>query len=374
MPTLRILQVLPELNIGGVERTTLDMVAALRQVFPVTYVASQGGGLLPELENLGGTHFALPLASKNPFQMVRNALALIQLIRKYDIQIIHARSRAPAWSALWAARWTKVPLVTTFHGAYRTSNAIKTFYNSVMARGTRVIAISEFISRYIQKHYPASLQKIRLIHEGIDVDVFDSQNVSQEEIRALRKAWGVPTDAKIVLLPGRITRIKGQTIFIEALRHLNNPKIFGIILGQRQDQDKSSYSKEVACQMEGLPIRCIPHTPVPHIAYAAADFVVSPSLAPETFGRVTAEAGAMERVVIATNHGATPELCQAEKTGYLIPPGDVKALTNAMDGVLKMSHEERQAMGKAARDYICANFSVKRMYAETIALYQEIAQ
>lgn len=372
MSTLRILQVLPELTMGGVERTTLDMVAALRQAFPITYVASQGGGLLPELKKLGGTHFTLPLASKNPLQMIRNAVALVRLIRDHDIQVIHARSRAPAWSALWAARWTKIPLVTTFHGAYRTSNALKTFYNSVMARGTRVIAISEFMSQYIQKHHPASFQTVRLIPEGIDTDIFDAQTIFQEEIRALRKAWGVPADAKVFLLPGRITRIKGQAIFIEALRHLNNPKVFGIILGK--DQDGSSYAKEVIRQLEGLPIRCIPHTQTPHIAYAAADFIVSPSLAPETFGRVTAEAGAMERVVIATNHGATPELCQAGKTGYLIPPGDAKALADAIDHALKMSPKDQQKMGKAARDYICANFSLKRMCAETIALYQEIAQ
>jgi glycosyltransferase involved in cell wall biosynthesis len=372
MSTLRILQVLPELNMGGVERTTLDMVGALRQAFPVTYVASQGGSLLPELKNLGGTHFTLPLASKNPFQMIRNAVGLVRLIRDHDIQLIHARSRAPAWSALWAARWTKIPLVTTFHGAYRTSNILKTFYNSVMARGTRVLAISEFVLRHIKQQHPASLTRVRLIHEGIDVDVFDSQHVSQEEIEALRKTWNIPTDAKVFLLPGRVTRLKGQTVFIEALRQLNNPNVFGIILGQ--SQSNSSYSQEVDRQLGGLQIQRISHTQNLKVAYAAADFIVSPSLAPETFGRVTAEAGAMKRVIIATNQGATSELCKTGITGYLIPPADTQALTQAMDKVLKMPSEERKAMEKAARDYVCANFSLKRMCADTIALYKEISE
>jgi glycosyltransferase involved in cell wall biosynthesis len=372
MSTLRILQVLPELNTGGVERATLDMAGALRQVFPVTYVASQGGSLVSELETLGGTHFTLPLASKNPFQMIRNAMALVRLIQKYDIQIIHARSRAPAWSALWAARWTKIPLVTTFHGAYHTSNIFKTFYNSVMARGTRIIAISEFVFRHIQRQHPTSLPRIRLIHEGIDVEAFDPQHVPQEAIKALRKTWDIPIDAKVFLLPGRVTRLKGQTVFIEALRQLNDPHIFGIILGP--DQKNSSYPQEVTRQLDGLSIRRISHTQNLKIAYAAADFIVSPSLAPETFGRVTAEAGAMKRIIIATNHGATPELCKAGITGCLILPGDTKALAEAMDKVLKMTSEEREAMEKAARNYICANFSVKRMCAETIALYKEITQ
>jgi glycosyltransferase involved in cell wall biosynthesis len=372
MPTLRILQVLPELNIGGVERTTLDMVKALRQIFPVTYVASQGGSLLPELQNLGGTHFTLPLASKNPFQMVRNAIGLVRLIRDHDIHLIHARSRAPAWSALWAARWTKIPLVTTFHGAYRTSNIFKTFYNSIMTRGTRVIAISEFVLLHIQQQYPTSLPRIRLIHEGIDVEAFDPQHVSREEIKILRKTWNIPTDAKVFLLPGRVTRLKGQIVFIEALRQLNNSNVFGIILGR--SQGNSSYSQEVDRQLYGLQIQCFSHTQNLKVAYAAADLIVSPSLAPETFGRVTAEAGAMGRIIIATNHGATPELCKTGITGYLIPPGDIKALTQAMNKVLKMAPEGRKAMEKKARDYVCENFSLKRMCSETIALYKEILE
>lgn len=370
MSELRILQVLPELNFGGVEHVTLDMVKALRQLYPVTYVASEAGTLLPDLKQLGGTHLPLPLASKNPVQMIRNACSLARLIRTHHIQIIHARSRAPAWSALWAARWTKIPLVTSYHGAYRSKNALKVFYNSIMARGDRVIAISEFIARHIQQRHPAFFPNVRLICEGIDVDKFNPHHVSSQEILDLRKAWGIPATATIFLVPGRITRIKGQTTFIDAIRRLNNPNIVGVILGKNQED--STYFTEVRRQSEGLPIRLIPYVTQPQVAYAAADFIVSPSLAQEAFGRVTAEAGAMERVVIATNHGASVELCQSGKTGFLVPPGDSRALADVIVHAMKMPPEDYMAMGKAARSSICANFSVKRMCAETIDLYKEL--
>jgi glycosyltransferase involved in cell wall biosynthesis len=370
MSELRILQVLPALNAGGVERVTLDMVTALHQIYPTTYVASEGGSLLPELEQRGGIHLPLPLASKNPFQMARNAHSLVRLIRFHSIQAIHARSRAPAWSALWAARWAKIPFITTYHGAYASSNLAKAFYNSVMARGDRVIAISEFIAKHIQRHYPTSFPRVRLIHEGIDTEEFNPPHISQQEILDFRKAWDIPPTAIVFLLPGRITRIKGQTIFIDALRRLSNPHVVGVILGQ--DQDNSSYPAEVRLQCRGLPIRLIPHISRPRIAYAAADFIVCASLAQEAFGRVTAEAGSMERVSISTNHGATVELCQHAKTGFLTPPGDARALADAMTHAMKMSPEDYQTMGKAARAHICENFSLKRMCSKTIELYKEL--
>jgi len=372
MSSLRILQVLPELKMGGVERVTLDMVMALRQIYPTTYVAAQEGNLLSELQQRGGTHFSMPLTSKNPLQLIRNGYQLAKLIREHDIHIIHARSRAPGWSALLAARLTKIPLVTTYHGAYRSSNKIKSFYNSVMARGDRVIAISKFIHRTIQHQYPNSFSKVSLIHEGIDLEEFDPQKVSQQEIETLRRDWGVPPTATLFLVPGRVTRSKGQTIFIDAIRRLNNPNIVGVILGQ--NQDNSSYPTEIRNQSEGLPIRLIPFLSKPKVAYAAADFIVSPSLAQEAFGRVTAEAGAMERIAIVTNLGATSELCHHEKTGFLIPPGDSRALVDAMVRVMNLSPEDNRKMGKAARAYILENFSLKRMCSETIDLYKELTQ
>lgn len=370
MTSLRILQVLPELNMGGVERVTLDMVSALLKVTTNTYVASQGGTLVPEIERLGGTHFALPLATKNPYQIIKNAFSLAKLIRDHNIRLVHARSRAPGWSALLATRLTKVPLVTTYHGAYNSSNIFKSFYNSVMTRGDRVIAISEFIQKTINECYPKALSRVRLIPEGINLDIFDPQHISQQEIQELRKSWGIPENATVFLAPGRITRIKGQTVFVEAIRRLNNPNLFGVILGSHHD--RSSYPTEVRFLSTDLPIRFIPHTSKPKVAYAAADFVVNPSLAQEAFGRVTAEAGAMERVVIATNHGATSELCIPGKTGFLVPPGDARALADTMVHAIKMSPNEIKTMGKAAREFISEKYSLKRMASETIDLYKEL--
>jgi glycosyltransferase involved in cell wall biosynthesis len=370
MSSLRILQVLPELNMGGVERVTLDMVAALREITPTTFVASQGGALVVEVEKLGGIHFHLPLASKNPYRIVKNGVALARLIRKHEISLVHARSRAPAWSCLIATRLAKVPFITTYHGAYNSTNILKTFYNSIMTRGDRVIAISEFIKKTILQHHPKTLPRIRIIPEGIDTDKFNPQKVTRQEIEEFKNTWGIPENATVFLVPGRVTRIKGQLVFLDALRRLNNPNLFGVILGI--NQDNSSYPAQVRQQSQDLPIKLIPFHAKPMVAYAAADFVVSPSLAQEAFGRVTAEAGAMERVIIATNHGATTELCLPGKTGFLVPPGDSKALAETMIHAIKMSPEDLQAMGKAARSYICERYSLKRMSSETIDLYKEL--
>jgi glycosyltransferase involved in cell wall biosynthesis len=370
MSSLRILQTLPELGIGGVERATLDMVMALRQNFSETFVSCHSGVLLPELEKLGGTHFSLPLNRKNPLQIMRNGLLLAQLIKDHNIHLIHARSRGPAWSSLLAAKLTKIPFITTYHAAYNSTNIVKNLYNSVMARGDRVISISKFISTTIEQHHPKAIPNVRLIREGIDLDTFDPKKVSQQEIQEVRTQWNIPPSATVFLLPGRITRLKGQAIFVDAIRRLDNPNIIGVILGD--NHELSSYPMEVRNQAEGLPIRIVPHTTNPRIAYAASDCIVYPSLAQEAFGRVTAEAGAMERIVIATNHGATPEICKSSLTGYLVPPGDSRALAQTMMSVLTMSRDDFLKMGNAARAHIAANFSLNRMCTETINLYQEL--
>ena len=372
MSNLRILQVIPEIKMGGVERATLDMVSALRKIYPTTYVAAKRGDLLPVLEDLGATYFPLSLTTKNPIQMIRNGYCLAQIIRDYNIDVIHARSRAPAWSALLAARLTRTPFVTTYHGAYRSTNKLKTFYNSVMARGDRVIAISDFIYKAIEHHHPQALSKVSLIREGIDLEEFNPHSVTPYQVELLKKEWRIPPTATLFLVPGRVSRLKGQSIFIDAIRRLNNPNIVGVILGE--NQENSTYPAEIRHQSEGLPIRLIPYLPKPKIAYAAADCIVSPSLAEEAFGRITAEAGAMERIIIATNHGATPELCLPGKTGILVEPGNSRALADAMIQVMKMSPEDCQTMEKNARQYITDHFSLSRMCADTINLYKELAK
>ena len=346
------------------------MALALRQNYPTTYVASNTGTLLPELNRLGGTHFQMPLATKNPFKILYNAVKLSRLIRNHHIDLVHARSRAPAWSALLASKLTKVPLVTTYHGAYQSTNVFKNLYNSVMTRGDRVIAISDFILNTIHKNHSTTRTKTRLIREGIDLDEFDPNKVKSQDVDILKKEWNIPSEAIIFLLPGRISRLKGQTIFIDAIRRLNNPKIVGVILGQ--NQENSPYPAEVRRLADGLPIRLIPYITKPRLAYAAADFIISASLVGEAFGRVAAEAGAMERIIIGTNFGATTELCQAGKTGFLVPPGDTRALADAMIQALKLSPDERLKMEKAARGYIVKNFSLQRMCSETIDLYKEL--
>jgi glycosyltransferase involved in cell wall biosynthesis len=370
MKTLRVLQVLPKLELGGVERATLDTVSQLRKVSPVAYVACEHGSLLEELTSCGGTHLDLRMASKNPFQIILNARKLVHLIKKHNINLIHARSRAPAWSALLASKLTKVPLITTYHGAYSASNRLKKFYNSVMVKGDLVIVHTEFMVDHIQSHYPDLFNKIRLVRGGIDIEAFDPKNLVPEQTVALRKEWHIPSDGILFALPGRMSRRKGHLVFVEAIRHLNHPKVWGIIIGE--NNDSAAYSKEVALCAKGLQIRQIPARYNLQATYRAADFILCPSVVPETFGRVVAEAGAMERIVIASKQGALPEVCLDGQTGFLFPPNDPQALAMAMRNAVNLSPSERLLMEKAAREHVAQNFSLERMGLETLALYHEL--
>jgi glycosyltransferase involved in cell wall biosynthesis len=367
---VRVLQVLPQLKGGGVERATIELAHVLAEQFGHTYVASQGGQLVGELEGEGSIHFTLALATKNPLCMIYNGFALARLVRHHNIQIIHARSRAPAWSCLWTAKLTGVPLITTYHGCYKNSNSLKKFYNSVMTRGKCVIAISQFVADYIKTHHAIDAAKIRLIYEGIDLEKFNPKTVSAYDIDQVRQAWNIPQNSRIILLPGRVTRIKGHHIFLDALRKMTASNFTALILGPAKE--KSSYKDELVRQAANLPVHFIENYKNMAIAYAAADFIVSPSLVPEAFGRVVAEAGAMERLIIASSSGATPELCQSGKTGYLLPMGDSVALGKTMDRVLTLSPQEKVQMGQAARLHIANTFSLKTMSDKTIDLYKEL--
>lgn len=371
MSSLQVLQILPKLELGGVERATLDMVSELRKVSSAAYVACEPGALISELVSCGGTHLNLPMSTKNPFQIIQNARKLVRLIQKHNINLIHARSRAPAWSAFLASKWTNVPLITTYHGAYSASNRLKKFYNSIMVRSDLVIANTEYIVAHIQAHYPYSAHKIRLIRAGIDLETFNPCNVKSEDAIALRKEWGIPSEAIIFTLPGRLSRRKGHLVFVEAIRHLNDPKVWGLIIGE--NDFSTPYSKEVLLLSKGLQVRYFPARFQLQMTYHASDFIVCPSTAPETFGRVVAEAGAMERIVIATDLGAVPEVCLDRQTGYLVPSNDVLALAKAMKEVLTMCPSERTLMEKAAHAHISQKFSLERMGQQMLALYHELA-
>ncbi len=368
----RTLQVLPVLESGGVEKATLDWVRILCNCFPKTpvFVASAGGRLVKDLEVLGVKHFTLPLDSKNPYKMWANAQALQQMIQDHSLQLVHARSRAPAWGALWAARRLKIPFLTTYHGVYNSHNGLKRFYNSVMARGDKVIAISQYVAQHIQQQHGSLNPAISVIPEGIDTDIFDPDKITIQQINDLRQSWDIPTGRFLILLPGRLTRWKGQEVLAKALRLLTDLPICAVFLGS--DQGRSNYTEHLRQLTQGLEVRFIDGCDTMSIAYAAADVVLSCSIEEEAFGRVTAEALAMARPYIGTNLGATPELCLDEQTGLLVHPSDANALAQKIREVFYLIPEHKNEMGHAARRHIVENFSLDKMAKATLEVYFDL--
>ncbi len=373
---INVLQVLPALVSGGVERGTIDIAAYLVKNNCNSYVASAGGGLLSALHHEGSTHFTLPLASKNPFTIYRNSLMLIDIINKYNIDIIHARSRAPAWSAYLAAKSTGIKLVTTLHGIYSVKNSLKKFYNSVMVKGDAVIAVSNFALQYIQDNYSIDLNKMNVIHRGVNLDYFDPEKVNEERIINIVRKAHIPMDKPIILLPGRITRWKGHVFLLEALRLLEEKSYFCLIVGD--DSGHIAYRRE----LEALIVDFKLQNNVAIIAavndmpalYLLADVVLSTSTLPEAFGRVVTEAQAMGRLVIATNIGGACETIIEDKTGWLVPVKDRQSLAFAIKKALSTGSELRKKQTFFLRQYIKNNFSLELMCDKTMKVYKKLLE
>lgn len=377
---MNILQIIPSLGAGGAEQAVVDINAALVQSGARSYVVSGGGNRVAEIEAAGGIHIRLRAASKNPVTMIANAYRLSALIRMHKIDVIHARSRAPAWSAWMASRLAGCPFVTTFHAAYAYDNKYKKTYNSVMARGNRVIAISNFIADHIHEEYGVSPRRIAVIHRGIDLRSFDRARVEQSRIAALRNLWQVGTDQRLVLLPARLSRIKGQMVLIEAMRLLNEQNVLtdlvAVIIGA--DQGRTAYVDDLMGQImsSGLQdrIKLADHCDDMPAAYALADAVVMPSLVPEGFGRVPVEAQAMGVPVIATDLGATRETILPNVTGWLIPPDDPIALAVHLRHVLSLSETARAELAARATDHVWSCFDKTHMASATLEVYRQVME
>jgi len=327
-----------------------------------------------ELRRVGAIHLKLPLASKNPLVMYRNVGRLIGLIQAHDVDIVHARSRAPAWSAAAAARRTGRHFITTFHGTYNFSNRIKRRYNAIMTKGERVIANSDFIGQHIRDNYTVDPARIRVIRRGIDLNLFDPEKVSAERVIQLAGRWRLPDGVPVVMLPGRLTRWKGQTVLIDALTRLRDVELRCVLVGS--DQGRHAYKAE----LERLIAR---HGLAGHVflpgqcddmpaAYMLADVVISASTDPEAFGRVVSEAQAMGCPVVASDHGGASEQVIEDHTAFLVPPGDPNALADGIRRALDLTAGQREQLSKAARAHARANFSKDHMCAATLALYREL--
>jgi glycosyltransferase involved in cell wall biosynthesis len=371
---LSVLQIVPELNAGGVERTTLDIAAAIVAAGGRSFVATQGGRLAEELEPSGSHLIEGPYASKNPVTIWNNAGRLAKIIRAEKIGIVHARSRAPAWSARIAAQRTGAKFLTTYAGIYNARSSMKRWYNSVMAKGDLVIANSAFTAQHIRDTYKNLRRPIAVIPRGIDLTKFDPKAVDPARVQALRREWGVPQSARIVLLPGRLTRWKGALSFIDAMSFIQHPNIFAVIAGDAQD--RSEFEDEVIGRIakHGLSerLRYVGHVSDMAAAYAAADIVVSASLEPEAFGRVAVEGQAMRKLVVATDLGAAKETVLPGETGWLVRAGDAPALALGIVEALEIAPQSAAEIGAKARAHVMKRFDVHAMCAATLGVYRKV--
>jgi glycosyltransferase involved in cell wall biosynthesis len=368
-----VLQVIPSLVSGGVERGTVEVAAALVAAGWAAYVASAGGPMERELVRAGVEHIQLPLAAKNPFTIRRNTAALVDIIRRYKIDIVHARSRAPAWSAWRAAKQTHRRFVTTFHNAYDDKAPLKHWYNSVMARGERVIAISDFVAEHAASIYGVGSDRLRTIPRGVDLQAFDASRVNGDRVADLAAKWRVPDGFAVVMLPGRLTRWKGGLDFIDAIARLKRHDVCCLLVGAEQ---RSGFRRELeaAIGRNGLvgQFRIVEDCRDIAAAYVLSDVVVSASTDPEGFGRTIVEAQAMGRPVIATDHGGARETVIPGSTGWLVSPGDTTALAAAIDHALRLDPAARDALAYRARAHIAAGFTREAMCARTIDVYEEL--
>lgn len=374
-----VLQVIPAMASGGAERTTLEMARAIVAAGGRAIVATSGGRMTGAVEASGGRVAILPVHSKNPLVIAANASRLAALIRAENVDLIHARSRAPAWSAMMAARRTNIAFVTTWHGAYRAQTPWKRAYNSAMARGDIVIANSAFTAAAIRAMRDPG-PRLRVIHRGADTGEFNPERVTPARLAAIEGKWGIGTPRPFVLLlPARLTDWKGHDVAIGALARLRDQPRSGatgdlrlIFAGDAQRRDGYAAGLLRGVKDLGLErmIRFAGHCDDMPAAYAAADVVLSPSTRPEAFGRVAVEAGAMGRVVIAAGHGGARETIIDGETGFLVAPGSPEDLVAAIRRTLDLGPAGRAAMGARARAHIEASFSTAAMTAATLAAYQ----
>ena len=370
----RILQVLPRLDTGGAERVVIETAEALTASGHKTFIACEGGPLMQPAMRAGAEILLLPLATKSPISVRRNASRLMKVIRDQKIDLVHAHSRAPAWSALWAARRTKTPFVTTYHGTYNENAPLKRRYNAVMASGDRVIAVSHFIADLIRARHGVGEDRLRIIPGGVDLQKFDPAFVLGERVARLARDWRVDVDAPTILLPGRLTAWKGQKLLIAALALLRNRQALVVLVGD--DQGRESYAQSLITQAESLGVasrlRLANHTEDMPAALMLADIVVNASTDPEGFGRTIVEAQAMGRLVIAANHGGAGETIINGRTGFLFKPGDARDLADAIDKALDFSMEERLAWAQQARHLVQVKYAVAGMQNAILNVYGEL--
>lgn len=385
-----ILQIIPKLETGGAERTVVEMCAAITGAGGRALVAAQSGRMADAVRQAGGEIIDFPAATKNPARIAVNAARLVDLVKSEKIDLLHARSRAPAWSALIAARRAGIPFVTTYHGAYSEKGVVKRLYNSVMARADRVIANSNYTARLIRMRYATPIERIAVIPRGIDPELFDPNTIAPARIATLRAAWGLSADTRIVLHAARLTGWKGQRVVIDAAARLglafpgaagSGPSTAIILAGDAQGRD--DYVREISeriklHRLEAV-VKLVGHVEDMPAAFATSWVTLVPSTEPEAFGRAAIEAQAAGSPVIAARLGAPPETVLAlpdvaagTETGWLVPPADADALAGALAEALALTEQQHAVIAARARRHAIANFTLVRLQSDTLAVYDAL--
>ncbi|MGE4481632.1 glycosyltransferase family 4 protein [Acidocella sp.] len=369
-----ILQVLPKLDAGGAERVAIEIAEAVRLAGHRSIIAAEDGHLSPLAARAGVELIHLDLSTKNPLKIWKNTKKLKLILKENQVDLVHAHSRAPAWSAYRAAKSEGVFFVTTYHGTYGESSRLKKRYNQVMAAGDRVVAVSNFIADLIKARYNIDFEKIRVIHNGVDLKKFDPEAVRGDRAVRLAKDWRIENGAPAILLPARLTSWKGQRLFIHALAKMRHGEAVGILIGS--DQGRHKYTEELLALAERLGVggrlRLAGHVEDMPAALKLADIVVNCSTEPEAFGRTIIEAQAMGKIVVAAGHGGAHETIEPNVSGFLFPPGDDTALAAIFDAILEGDADLRLAFGAHAREEVGARFSLEAMQTRYLQLYAEL--
>ena len=378
---LKVLQVIPKLGYGGAETGCYDLAHYLSEMNVRSYIVTSGGELTKFIDKKKVKLIILPVHSKNPILIFFNSIILVFIILFHNISIVHARSRAPAWSCLLATKITRRKFVTTFHGTYNFKNPIKKFYNSIMVRSNLVIAGSNFIFSHIKDNYSKYLnlkKKFLVIFRGINVDYFDPSTTLENEEDNLLSNWGIARDKKLILMPGRLTAWKGQEVFIEALNLVNKElgyqAFYAIILGS--DQGRDIYKKKIKRLTEQYrltsQLKFIDHCADMALAYKVSDIVVSASVKPESFGRVAIEAQSMEKLIIASDIGGSNETIVNNETGFLFKAGNPDSLSKKIVEALNLDESRLKSMGIEGRKNIIKKFNVEKMCFSTYSEYKKL--
>ena len=378
---IKVLQVIPKLGYGGAEIGCYDLAHYLPENNCSSYIVTSGGALLKYVNKKKVTVIRLPVHSKNPILIFINSLILIFVILFFNISIVHARSRAPAWSCLFATKITRRKFVTTFHGTYNFNNSIKKFYNSVMVRSDLLIAGSNFIFSHVNENYSKYLnpkKKFLVIFRGINVDYFDPNKIKAHEEKKIILQWNIQKDKKLILFPGRLTSWKGQEMFIEALNLVNQElkqDVFNaVILGNAQGRDV--YKKKLLRLVEqyrlNKQVKFVDHCKNMPLAYKISNLVVSSSIEPEAFGKVSVEAQSMEKLIIASNIGGSNETIINDKTGLLFESGKPKSLSQKIIEALKLDDTTLKIMGNEGRKNVIKKFNIEKMCFSTYSEYKKL--